>query len=326
MTRTLTILLLAVLLVGCSRFQSYQGPFSKPTKEPPPPYGAVPPVAAPRPTAGQSPLGFAAADNAPAPPSGEPSLIPPDVSGPATAAAPTPAARNLADLKALVAAATAAWKAIDTYETVQTRRELNPKGQINNETVFIQFRREPMSVYVLNVGESGKGRETIYNPTKFEDKLHVKLGKGDPFPGAGFVAPPISPDDRRVKEKARYSIREAGFIRMINALGAAVGRLEAGKIPADALTYDGEVRRDEFPFAVTGVTHKLRPGDDPLMPVGGTRQYFFDTRKGSPAFAMPVLVTAIDSSQQETEYYLFEKVKQPANLTDAEFDPARIRK
>jgi hypothetical protein len=230
------------------------------------------------------------------------------------------------DLKALVEAASAAWRAIDTYETVTTRREFNPKGQINSEVVLIQFRREPMSVYTRNVGENGKGRETIYYPAKFEDKLHVKLGKGDPFPGAGFIAPPISPDDLRVKAKARYSIREAGFGRPIGVLAAAVAQLESGTIPADALRYDGEVNREEFPRPVTGVTHKLRPGGDPLMPLGGTRLYFFDMKRGSPAYGMPVLIVATEPSGQGVEYYLYEQMKQPAGLTDAHFDPARLHK
>jgi hypothetical protein len=241
-------------------------------------------------------------------------------------AAPPGAAKNLADLKALVAASNAAWKAVDTYEAVVTRRELNPRGQLNSEVVLFQFRREPVGVYSLNTGESGKGRETIYNPSKFDDKLYVKLGKGDPFPGAGFVAPPISPDDPKVKAKARYSVRESGFGRTVKALTAAVAKLDAGKLPPDSLTFDGEVKRDEFPFAVVGVTHKLRPGDDPLMLLGGTRRYFLDMRKESPAYGMPVLVIAIDPLDRENEYYLFEKVKQPANLTDASFDPARLGK
>jgi hypothetical protein len=69
----------------------------------------------------------------------------------------------------------------------------------------------------------------------------------------------------------------------------------------------------------------LRPGDDPVMPLGGTRLYFFDLRAGSSTYGMPLLVIATDSMGQEVEYYFFEKVKLPANLTDAHFDPARLK-
>jgi hypothetical protein len=335
MIRTSAVLPVALLLVGCTRFQSAsQGP-GKPDKDLPPPYGSRPPASAPpHPVGGQSPLDIPSAGPAPPVASDNLTLIPPKGRvqappadpRPAAAAPVDPAAKNLADLKALVAAASAAWKAIDTYEMTQTRRELNPKGLINDETVFIQYRREPLAVYTLNTGDNGKGRELIYNPSQFEDKIHVRLGKGDPFPGEGRVPPAVSPDYPMVKAKARYSIREAGLGRMTGALGAAVARLEAGTAPPDALTYRGEVRRDEFPHPVVGVTHKLRPGDDPVMPTGGTRLYFFDLRKGSPAYGLPVLVVATDEKGQEVEYYLSEKVKQPANLTDAAFDPARLKK
>ena len=58
----------------------------------------------------------------------------------------------------------------------------------------------------------------------------------------------------------------------------------------------------------------------------GTRVYFFDMRKDSPAYGMPVLVVATDPMGREQEYYLFEKIRRPANLTDAHFDPARLGK
>ena len=381
MMRTLALLFLTVSLAGCTQERwRAQGPFGKPAKEPPPPYGSVPPAAAPavaragtpHPVGGRSPLAVPSADPAPPAPV-EPSLIPPKASdlapvssvapeplpdGDASAGAlpplrrkpppaplPSPFApktetppkadppaapkddKNVAELKALVAAAGAAWKAVDTYEGVLTRREVGPKGQSNSEVMLVQVRREPMGVFLRVTGGGGKGRETVYSPGKFGDKLHVMVGEGDhPLARAGFIAPPISPDDPKVKEKARYSVREFGFGRPIAALTAAVARLEAGKLPADALTFDGEVKRDEFPHPVVGVTHKLRPNEDGLMTLGGTRLYFFDMRKDSPAYGMPVLIVATDPMGREQEYYLFEKVKRPANLTDAHFDPARLGK
>ena len=392
MIRTLSLLVLAALLAGCSQYRApdrgsrAQGPFGKPTKEPPPPYGSLPqtvPTSArasdPHPVGNLSPLDIAAAAPAPPLPPDEPSLIPSKSSAPVVPAsrtapaldadadasasalppfrrrqppaplpspfapkpeppkpAETPGAnapaspkdkKNLAELKALVAAAGAAWKATDTYEVVATRRELTPKGHVNNDVTFVQYRREPMSVFVRTTSGTGKGREVVYNPGKFGDKLHAMLGEGDSkLAKAGFIAPPIAPDDPKVLEKTRYSMREAGFGRPIEALKTAVAKLEAGKLPADALTFDGELKRDEFAHPVVGVTHKLRPAEDPLMPLGGTRLYFFDMRKDSPAYGLPVLVLATDAVGREHEYYLFEKMKRPANLTDAHFDPARLGK
>jgi hypothetical protein len=367
MIRTTAFLTLALLLAGCSRYHSRaQGPFDKPPKAPPPPYGAVAPMTANRPIANQSPLGIASADPAPPLPPEEPSLIPPKSSGippapaavdanasgfppfkrrpepkpgelpspfapkemPSTPAQPAaPNAKNLAELKTLLATANAVWRATDTFEGVLTRREINPKGQLNSEVLVFQYRREPMSVFTRNIGGSGKGRELVYNPGKFGDKMYVMLGEGDSkLAKAGFIAPAISPDDSRATEKARYSIREAGFSRNANVLGAAIAKIADGKAPADSLVYEGEVTRPEYLHPLVGITYKMRPGDDPLMPAGGTRFYYFDMKKDSPSYGMPVLVIATDAMGKEVEYYLFDKIKSPAGLTDADFDPARLGK
>ena len=368
MTRTLSLVALPLLVVGCMRpLTPNQGPFARQKKEPPPPYGSVQPGSTPnKPVANHSPLGIPSADSPPSKPAVEPSLIPSEARGaappgekdepnafpprkkaksepqlpsplapkeppapsPAAPAAPAAAdaAKTLAPVKELLSTAESAWKGIDTFEATLTRREINPKGQINSEVVLFQYRREPMAVYTRNVGGGGKGREVVYNPRQHGDKMHVKLGEGDhKLMKAGFVAPPISPDDPKVTEKARYSIRDAGFGRMIKALGAAAAKAESGAAPADSLTLQADEKRGEYPHPLACVTHKLKPGDDPLMSAGGTRQYFFDTRKDSPSYGLPVLVIATDAKGKEAEYYLFEKFV-PVKLTDADFDPARLKK
>lgn len=254
---------------------------------------------------------------------------PPGVDPPGSPKPDTPkaAAKDLVQLKDLLAKAEDVWKAVTTYEATLTRRELGPKGQLTSEVLLFQFRREPMSLFTRNTGGGGKGREVVYNPAKHGDRLHIMLGEGDSkLAKAGFIAPPISPDDSKVTEKARYSVRDSGFGRNINELKSLVAKIEAGKVPADAITYQGGMKRDEYAYPLVGVTHKLRQGDDPVMPTGGVRHYFFDMNKESPSYGMPVLVFASDPNGKEAEYYLFEKVKSPANLTEADFNPARLGK
>lgn len=337
MIRATALVVLALALTGCMKFQSRpQGPFAKPKKDIPPPYGSVPP-APPKPANGQSPLDLPSAAPTPPPPPSEPALIPPKPDAPDKTAGPPPAAaapvdkaaKNLSDLKSLTAAASAVWGKVTTYELQLTRREVNPKGAVNSEVLVFQYRRDPVAVYTRTISGNGKGRETVYNPGAFEDKLHLKLGEGDGggiIAKPGFIAPPISPDDSRVKEKARYSIREAGFGRWVTTLNKAIAGVEAGRLPADALTYKAEVTRDEYPYPLVGVTHNLRPADDPLIPGGGTRSYYFDMKPGSPSYGMPVVIVAFDAGGKEVEYYFADKVKNPANLTDANFDPARLKK
>ena len=100
----------------------------------------------------------------------------------------------------------------------------------------------------------------------------------------------------------------------------------SGTITGDALHFDGELYREELPRPVIGVTHRLRPGDEVLLPNGATRLYFFDMNRGSPSYGMPVLIITTEPTGREVEYYRYEKMKQPANLTDAHFDPARLKK
>jgi hypothetical protein len=343
MPRTIACFALALALVGsgCSWLRAPNaGPFAKNKKTPPPPYGSVQPEPiAKGPQSNQSPLGIAFAEPTPPLPPDDPALVPPKADiklagatepttpQPAPVAPKTDAPKSTAALKELLATASGAWAKVTTYELTLTRREINPRGDAVRDTVLFQYRREPMALYTRTLDGNSNGRESVYNPSKFGDKLHLKLGVGDhPVFKAGFVAPAMSPDDPKVTEKARYSVREIGHGKMIARLEAALAKLEAGKSAPDALALEDGAKRPEWPDPLARVTHRLARGDDPVMPAGGTRVYFFDTKPGSPSFGLPVLVTATDSNGKEVEFYLFEKWKNPANLTEADFDPARLKR
>ncbi|MFO0825335.1 MAG: DUF1571 domain-containing protein [Gemmataceae bacterium] len=246
-------------------------------------------------------------------------------------AAETPqaaAARNISETKKLLAVATEKWNTVDTYESTVTRRELAPNNTRTDEVVFYQFRKEPLAVYIRNIGEAGKGREVVYNPSKHGDLVHTILGQGDGKLGfkPGDRGPALTPDSAFVKNKSRYSIREAGFGFPISRVAGWLAKVEAGKLPADSLTYLGAVQRPEFPQPVAGVQIKLRPGDDPLMPNGGTRLWFFDRDPQSPACGLPLLIIATEPNGKDVEYYLFEKVKFGTKYPEMDFSPDRFPK
>lgn len=296
----------------------------------PPEPGALPP-----PVAGEVvPAGGVETDAAAFPPrqrpkrNDPPPLPSPFAPKPPTASTPVPpdANRHVAEVKKLVEAAAAKWAKVNTYEAVVTRRELAPNKKMNEDVVLYQFRKEPMAVYLRNLDEANQPREIIY--TRAEDKIHTIVGKADATVlfKVGAKAPVVSPDFPMVKDKTRYSIREAGFGTPIARVRSWVEKVESGKLPADALTYLGEVNRKEYPYPLLGVQLKLRPGDDPLMPNGGMRQWFFDPKPDSGSYAWPVLIIATEPNGKEVEYYLFEKLKLDVPLTDADFDPARFGK
>ncbi|HEV3436626.1 MAG TPA: DUF1571 domain-containing protein [Gemmata sp.] len=246
------------------------------------------------------------------------------VAAPVTPPGPSLAALNIAEVKKLATIAAEKWAKVDTYEAIVTRRELTPAKEMSEDTVLYQYRKEPMSVFIKNIGESGKGRELLYNPNKHGDKIYVMVGKGDSILPAGIKVPPVSPDDPRVRERSRYSIREAGLGTPIGKVASWVAKAESGKIPADALTFLGSVDRKEYPYPLIGVSLKLRPGDEATMPNGGMRQWFFDPKTDSGSFGWPVLIVATEPGGKEVEYYLFEKVKPQVRLTDADFAPERL--
>jgi hypothetical protein len=229
-------------------------------------------------------------------------------------------------VKKLAEAAAAKWAKVNTYECVVTRRELAPNNKMNDDVVLYRFRKEPMSVYLRNLDEANQPREIIYNSG--EDKIHAIVGKADATVlfKAGSKAPVVSPDFPMVKEKTRYSIREAGYGTPIARIASWVAKAENGTIPPSALTYLGEVQRKEYPYPLLGVQLKLRPGDEPNMPNGGLRQWFFDPNPNSPSYNWPVLIIATEPNGREVEYYLFEKFRLQVPLTDADFDPARLKK
>ena len=122
------------------------------------PSGAIPTNAVPRPLAKDR----SAPPNPPHPP-----LRPSTTPG------------HVAEIKKLVEAAAAKWKTVNCYEATVTRRELAPNKKMTEDVVLYQFRKEPMAVYMKNLGESGRGREILYFPSKHDDKIYSIIGKGD---------------------------------------------------------------------------------------------------------------------------------------------------
>jgi hypothetical protein len=224
-------------------------------------------------------------------------------------------------VRALVDAAAARWATVPDFEARLVKREVANGRVIPQNEVLYRYRQSPHSVYMRVLAGPGEGREVLYVQGRFGDKMHVITGKGDnALVGAGFKTE-LDPHDKQATAKSRYKVTEAGFGRVISGLRkqVAVGDVMRAKLLKG-------VSRPEYPYPLDGVEGTFGPGEDPLLPKGGTRQVFFDVKPESPGYRLPVLVVAKEPNDREVEYYSFDRLKVPSGLTDADWHPDRLKR
>jgi hypothetical protein len=226
-------------------------------------------------------------------------------------------------LKAVHKLAADKWETVNTFEARLTRRDSMKGKDPPTEEVLFQFRKEPFSVYMKNVGEAGNGREVLFVKGKFDNKMKILTGKGDGFSGLTVTK---SPDDPFVKARSRNDIRDAGFGARLAQFKAALDKLETGTVPPDSIKALGPIKRPEYPYELEGVMFAIRAGDDKALPEGATREVYFDPKPESPSYGLPVVSVLFDPMGRELEYNYFDKFRIPANLTDADFTPDRFGK
>lgn len=214
------------------------------------------------------------------------------------------------------------WDAINDYEAKLVRKEVIGGREQPAEEMQFKFRKEPYSVYTKNIGTVGRGREIIYVQSPGA-KVHILTGEGDNrLVGAGFYTQ-MAPDDRMMTSKSRHKITEGAVGRTIDLFGKAIAAADSGKY--NGLKSLGKVSRREYADPVEGVEATIPPGQDSDLPKGGKREVYFDANPKSPSYGLPVLIRLLEG-ERELEYYCFTQFKVPANLTDADFDPAKLQK
>lgn len=250
----------------------------------------------------------------PAPTNTPPAQKPPE-SAPST---------DLAAVKALVDAARSRWATVPEFEARLTKREVVAGKPLPQNEVLYRFRKQPLSLYMLVQSGPGEGRELLYVQGRYGDKVHIVTGKGDNrLVGVGFKTE-LDPDDRQLTAKSRYKVTEAGLGRIIAGLTKAVDVAE--RDPGVKIRATGAVTRREYPYPLVGIEGQVRPGDDPQLPRGGTRQVFFDPNPKSVGHNLPVLVVTTEPDGREIEYYCFDQFKIPTGLTDADWSPDRLKR
>lgn len=258
--------------------------------------------------------------------------VPPRVEQPKVDPKVTPAqgkepARN--DLKAVRELLDAAAKKNDatpSFEAKLVKREVVKGKEQPAEEAIYRFRKDPLSVHIRVVGDVGTGREVMWVKGQNDNKMTIVTGKGDNILLGAGKKMTMDPDDPLVTVKSRYRIYEAGMQRPIGALTKFVEQAEAGKRPVDSVRYLGQVERKEYKAKLNVVEVTLTAEDDKFLPRGGKRLYHFDADPKSPSAGLPVLVISLDHENKEVEYYCFTDFKLVGELTDADFDHAKVGK
>jgi Protein of unknown function (DUF1571) len=235
-----------------------------------------------------------------------------------------PVQSELKSVRNLVDEAAKKFTDVADFESKLVKREtVSGKKQPTEEMRFL-YRRDPFSVRLTVTGEHGRGREVLFVKGQNAGKLVIVTGEGDNrLLGVGKKME-LDPDNPLATSRTRGKIEDSGLGRPIRVLTKFVEEAEKGTRPADSVRSLGKVQRKEFATSVEGVEVTLRSSDDPLLPKGGKRLYFFDVDPASPSYRLPVLVITYEPNDTEVEYYCFTDFKLPAKLTDADFNADKI--
>jgi hypothetical protein len=219
-------------------------------------------------------------------------------------------------LRVLYARAAQSHAPMDSYIFRLKRREVVQGKKTPEEIMQIKVRRDPYSVYIKVLAGEGKDREVIYVQGKYNNKMQVLLSPND-FGSSFIKRQSIAPDDALVRSKSRYPITETGLSFMIEHYGRQVAGVERGDPLAGTVKYLGPLDRPEFTGKVEAVYQAVPAGNDPTLPKGGQRWWFFDSTSG-----LPVLRITHDATG-EVEYYCHDHI-QAVRLDDVDFNPDRL--
>jgi hypothetical protein len=257
----------------------------------------------------------------PKPPSEPPMVVPPLGKIPA----PSPAPVVAIDMRAMIRETAKKYEKIPDYEARLTKREVVKGKAMPGEEMIFRYRKEPHSVYMFVTSDNGKGREILYVKGQNNGKMIVVTGKGDNAlvgVGAKFT---FDPEDPLATSKTRNRVANAGFGRTFGVLERFYDEDASGKRQAGTIRALGEVERPEYAKPMLGLEIVMVAGDDPNLPKGGKRKYFFDNDPNSASFGFPVLIITYEN-EKEVEYYCFDRFKMPANFAESDFSADKVGK
>lgn len=227
---------------------------------------------------------------------------------------PTDPEKNLAAARKYLERAKHYYSAIPNYSCRTVRQERVSGKILPRETMLLNFREKPRSVFYKWLDEKNAGRECIWEEGKNGGKIVSRGGRGDfLFVGRRMS---VDPNGFMAKSRSRYSIKESGLDRMVRRLEVVIERQERGDLSRGKVRYAGLAQREEWPNKLHYIVHEIPRGADEGFPIGALRHWYFDTATGQL-----VLMHADDSNNEFVEYYLFDRFIPNDSLSDQDFDP-----
>jgi hypothetical protein len=201
---------------------------------------------------------------------------------------------------------------------------LHRREQINGlnrpeETLDCKFRTDPWSISLKWIGAEGKNRELVYVKGQHGNQVHMLTAAGDSplLPVAGKHLK-LAPEHTLIRAVGRYPIPEVGIAPLIERFGTLVAAGESGG-GAASLQYLGVLKRTETDHPVEGVIQMIPAATEPGLPEGGERMWFFDVSS-----RLPIVMTTHNVRGQEVEYYWYDNITFPVQLSDNDFDPDNL--
>jgi hypothetical protein len=230
-----------------------------------------------------------------------------------------PPANPLKELRQICKQARDRYAAMDSYIVRLRRREqINGKDHAE-EIMALKFRKQPWSVYLKWLGQEGKGREVVYVKGRYDSKIQTLLADGDMWPLPGGKRMALAPDNPLVIAASRRSITLAGIGEVIENFSKLVEASARQNQSNPVLTYLGRRRRPEFGYSQLASLQIIAPGEDPPLPRGGQRLWFFDSKNHLPA-----LIITRDDRGHVVEYYCYDRYQIGVKLDDDDFNPDKL--
>ncbi len=196
------------------------------------------------------------------------------------------------------------------------------QGRHEPENILeFRYRKQPESRYFKWVGGALVGREMVYVRGKYDDRLQIRTGSGDPISGFRISLDPHSP---RATANSRRTVDEAGIGHLIEEFGKRLTEHEQANGTGGFLRYAGRVERPESEAALECVEQSIPPGAERHLPRGGRRFWFFNQDSRTHEYQLPMLIITEDETGREVEYYCFDRMNTNVGLSTEEFDPERL--